>query len=323
MANRHAFRFGVINEQTAAPDAWIAHVRRVEALGYSTFLIRDHFAPDYFGDQFAPFAALTAAACATTSLRVGTLVFDNDYRHPVMLAKEAATLDLLSGGRLELGLGAGWLQSEYDQAGMVYDPPGLRIQRLSEAIAVLKGLFAEAPLTFAGMHYTISKLNGFPKPTQRPHPPIFLGGGGKRLLTLAAREAQIIGLAPRLIQGDTPRVDARSLTAAATEEKIGWIREAAGDRFGELELNTYPTGAPAVVTSDPRAEARRRADRIREQTGAELTVEEILDSPHMFIGSIKDLTRKFVDLRERFGISSFLIDDLDALAPVVEELAGQ
>ena len=125
------------------------------------------------------------------------------------------------------------------------------------------------------------------------------------------------------MQGDAPRVDARSLTAAATEEKIRWIREAAGDRFGELELNTYPTGGPTVVTGNPRAEARRRADRIREQTGVELTVEEILDSPHVFIGSIKDLARKFADLRERFGISSFLIDNLDALAPVVEELAGQ
>lgn len=125
------------------------------------------------------------------------------------------------------------------------------------------------------------------------------------------------------MHGDPPRADARSLTAAATEEKISWIREAAGDRFGELELNTYPTGGPTVVTSDPRAEARRRADRIREQTGIELTVEEILDSPHAFIGSIKDLTRKFADLRERFGISSFLIDDPDALAPVVEDLAGR
>ena len=130
-------------------------------------------------------------------------------------------------------------------------------------------------------------------------------------------------MAPRLIQGDAPRVDARSLTAAGTEEKISWIREAAGDRFGELELNTYPAGGPMVVTGDPRAEARRRADRLREATGVELTVEEILDSPHVFIGSIKDLTRKFTDLRERFGISSFLIDDLDALAPVVEELAGR
>ncbi|MFE5738048.1 LLM class oxidoreductase [Streptomyces celluloflavus] len=142
-------------------------------------------------------------------------------------------------------------------------------------------------------------------------------------MTLAAREAQIVGLAPRLVQGDRPGLEARSMTAAATEEKIGWIREAAGDRFGDLELNTYPSGGPTVVTGDPRAAARRRADHLREQTGVELTVEEILDSPHVFIGSVKDLTRKFVELRERFGISSFLIDDLDALAPVVEELAGR
>jgi alkanesulfonate monooxygenase SsuD/methylene tetrahydromethanopterin reductase-like flavin-dependent oxidoreductase (luciferase family) len=162
-----------------------------------------------------------------------------------------------------------------------------------------------------------------PKPAQRPHPPIFLGGGGKRLLTLAARQAQIIGLAPRLVNSDPPRLDARSLTASATEEKIGWIREAAGDRFGDLELDTYPTGGPTVITDDPRGEARRGADRSREQTGVELTAEEILDSPHVFIGSITDLTRKFADLRERFGISSFLIDDLDALAPVVQQLAGQ
>ena len=195
-----------------------------------------------------------------------------------------------------------------------------------------------------GVKQLVLELDGFPsaEPLTPPTPDGFLSAedashlghdslGDIKLdvrmpargLTLAAQQAQIIGLAPRLIQGDHPRVDARSLTAAATEEKIGWIRQAAGDRFGELELNTYPAGGPAVVTGQPRAEARRRADRIRERTGAELTAEEILDSPHMFIGSIKDLTGKFVDLRERFGISSFLIDDLDALAPVVEELAGQ
>jgi len=266
---------------------------------------------------------LAVVAAATERLRVGTFVLNACLRHPAVLAQDLATLDVLSGGRLEIGLGAGWNKPEHDAIGIPFEPVGVRISRLAEAITILKGCFADGPFSFSGEHYTITGHDGVPKPEQRPHPPIFLGGGGKRLLTLAAREAQIIGLAPRLIQGDTPRVDARSLTAAATEEKIGWIREAAGDRFGELELNTYPTGAPAVVTSDPRAEARRRADRIREQTGAELTVEEILDSPHMFIGSIKDLTRKFTDLRERFGISSFLIDDLDALAPVVEELAGR
>jgi len=194
---------------------------------------------------------------------------------------------------------------------------------LTEAIAIIKGCFAEGPFSFSGEHYTITGHDGVPKTAQRPHPPIFVGGGGQRLLTLAAREAQIIGLAPRIVNSDPPRLDAWSITAAATEEKIRWIREAAGDRFGELELNTYATGGPTVVTDDPRAEARRRADRILEQTGVELTVEEVLDSPHVFIGSVTDLRRKFADLRERFGISSFLVDDVDALAPVVQELAGR
>ncbi|HET9966655.1 MAG TPA: TIGR03621 family F420-dependent LLM class oxidoreductase [Streptosporangiaceae bacterium] len=292
--------------------------RKAEAVGCSTLVL-----PDHLIGQYAPMPVLAVAAAATERLRVGTFVLNARLRHPAVLAQDLATLDVLSGGRLEIGLGAGWNKPEHDVIGIPFEPVGVRISRLTEAITILKGCFDDGQFSFSGEHYTITGHDGVPKPEQRPHPPIFLGGGGKRLLTLAAREAQIIGLAPRLIQGDTPRVDARSLTAAATEEKIGWIREAAGDRFGELELNTYPTGAPAVVTSDPRAEARRRADRIREQTGAELTVEEILDSPHMFIGSIKDLTRKFTDLRERFGISSFLIDDLDALAPVVEELAGQ
>jgi probable F420-dependent oxidoreductase len=274
--------------------------RKAEAVGCSTFVL-----PDHLIGQYAPMPLLAVVAAATERLRVGTFVLNACLRHPAVLAQDLATLDVLSGGRLEIGLGAGWNKPEHDAIGIPFEPVGVRISRLAEAITILKGCFADGPFSFSGEHYTITGHDGVPKPEQRPHPPIFLGGGGKRLLTLAAREAQIIGLAPRLIQGDTPRVDARSLTAAATEEKIGWIREAAG------------------VTSDPRAEARRRADRIREQTGAELTVEEILDSPHMFIGSIKDLTRKFTDLRERFGISSFLIDDLDALAPVVEELAGR
>lgn len=292
--------------------------RKAEAVGCSTFVL-----PDHLIGQYAVLPVLSMVAAATARLRVGSFVLNAGLRHPAVLAQDLATLDVLSGGRVEIALGAGWNKPEYDAIGIPFEPVGTRIQRLAEAVAILKGCFADGPFSFAGEHYTIAAHDGVPKPAQRPHPPIFLGGGGRRLLTLAGREAQIVGLAPRLVQGDRPRVDAWSLTAAATEEKIGWVREAAGERFGELELNTYATGGPTVITGDPRAEARRRADRIRDQTGTELTVEEILDSPHMFIGSIKDLTRKFTDLRERFGISSFLIDDLDALAPVVEELAGQ
>jgi probable F420-dependent oxidoreductase len=291
---------------------------KAEAIGCSTLVL-----PDHLIGQYAAVPLLAMVAATTERLRVGTFVLNACLRHPAVLAQDLSTLDLLSGGRLEIAMGAGWNKPEFDAVGIPFEPVGVRIGRLAEAVAILKGCFAEGPFSFAGEHYTITGHDGVPKPAQRPHPPFFLGGGGKRLLTLAAREAQIIGLAPRLVQGDQPRVDAWSLTAAATEEKIGWIRQAAGDRFGDLELNTYPAGGPMLVTGHPQAEARRRADRIREQTGAELTVEQILDSPHVFVGTLKDLTRKFTDLRSRFGISSFLIDDLDALAPVVEELAGR
>jgi probable F420-dependent oxidoreductase len=312
------FRFLATVDENLGFAELTALARKAEAVGFSSFVL-----PDHLIGQYGAIPLLTAVAATTERLRVGTFVLNVCLRHPAVLAQDLATLDVLSGGRLEIGLGAGWNKPEHDAIGIGFEPVGVRINRLTEAIAILKGCFSEGEFSFEGEHYTITGHDGVPKPAQRPHPPIFVGGGGKRLLTLAAREAQIIGLAPRLVPGDQPRLNARSITAGATEEKIGWIREAAGDRFGELELNTYPTGGPMVVTSDPRAEARRRADRIREQTGVELTVEEILDSPHLFIGSIKDLTRKFVDLRERFGISSFLIDDLDALAPVVSELTGR
>jgi probable F420-dependent oxidoreductase len=312
------FRFLATVEEFVDFAELTSLARQAEATGCSALVM-----PDHLIEQHAALPLLAMVAGATERLRVGTFVLNICLRHPAVLAQDLATLDALSDGRLEIGLGAGWNKPEHDAIGIPFEPVGVRISRLTEAITILKGCFADEPFSFSGEHYTISNHDGTPKPVQRPHPPIFLGGGGKRLLTLAAREAEIIGLAPRLVPGDQPGLDAWSITAAATEEKIGWIRAAAGDRFGDLELNTYPVGGPMVVTSDPRAEAGRRADRIRQQTGVELTVEEILDSPHVFIGSVKDLTAKFADLRERFGISSFLIDDLDALAPVVEKLAGQ
>ncbi len=176
MSQHHPFRFGIINEHMTTREAWLAGARRAETLGYATFLIRDHFAPDFFGDQFAPFTALMAAAMVTQTLRVGTLVIDNDYRHPVVLAKEAATLDLLFGGRFELGVGAGWLRSEYDQAGMPYDAAGVRVSRLAEAVKVLKGLFACEPLSYDGKHYMIRGLNGYPKPALGRGVPLLIGG---------------------------------------------------------------------------------------------------------------------------------------------------
>src|SRR5438876_677403 len=191
MSKPRPFRFGVSVHGSKSRAEWIGIARQAEALGYSTLLI-----PDHLGDQLSPIPALVAAADATSTLRIGSLVFDNDFRHPVMLAKEAATLDVLSGGRFELGIGAGWLRSEYEQAGIPYDPPGVRVGRMEEALQIIKGLFADRPVTFSGTYYKVSALEGQPKPVQRPHPPILIGGGGKRILSIAAREATIVGFLP-------------------------------------------------------------------------------------------------------------------------------
>ena len=175
MAHPRKFRFAA--QLSKAPEgtatSWAEQARKVEDLGYSTLLV-----PDHFGDQLAPVPALMAAADATTSLRIGTLVFDNDYRHPFVLAKEAATLDLLSGGRLELGLGAGWMRTDYDESGIAYDRPGLRVDRFAEGVAVVAGLLqADGPFSFSGTHYTVTEHTLTPRPVQRPRPPLILGGG--------------------------------------------------------------------------------------------------------------------------------------------------
>ena len=261
MSSPRPFRFGVINETPLPADQWFKHVKRVESLGYSTFLIRDHVLPDFFGDQYAPLIALTAAATATTRLRVGTIVIDNDYRHPAMLAKEAATLDLLSGGRFELGLGAGWLRSEYDAMGMTFDRNGVRVDRMTESIRVLKGLFGEGPFSYLGEHYQIDELDLFPKPTQRPHPPILIGGGKRRVLTLAGKEADIVGILTTSVATGTVVDDPNERTIDGIREKLGWVRAGAGERFKQIELSIIPN----LVVSDDRlrsAEQRHRGARM-------------------------------------------------------------
>lgn len=315
----HSFRFGVINEHPMGREGWIAHVRRAEALGYATFLIRDHFVPDFFGDQFAPFAALMAAACATTTLRVGTIVIDNDYRHPVHLAKEAATLDLLSGGRLELGLGAGWLQKEYEQAGLQYDAPGVRITRLAEALTVLKGLFADGPLTFRGEHYAIDRLEGFPKPAQRPRPPILIGGGNRRILRLAGREADIVGILTTSVASGTVVDATNERLPAAVDQKIAWVREGAGERFPAIELSLIP----GVALTDDR---RGRATRLIAGRGwSGVGVEDVLAMPSLLIGTEEEVVADLLARRERYGFSYYIVadGDMEAFAPLVARLAGR
>lgn len=313
--SHHPFRFGVINEQMKEPAAWFDHVRRIEQLGYATLLLRDHFVPDFFGDQYAPLPALMAAASVTTTLRLGTMVIDNDYRHPVLLAKEAATLDVLSGGRFELGIGAGWLRTEYEQAGLSFDRAGVRIDRLEEAIKVIKGLWGEPPCTLSGQHYQVTAIHGVPKPQQRPHPPLLIGGGKERMLKLAGREADIVGILTSDVSRGTLVSDVSERTPAAVQQKLAWIRQGAGARFDQIELSLIPT----VIVTDDRQ--RATAALIHEQ-GWPVPVEEVWQMPSVLIGSPAQIAADIQARRERYGFSYYVVADSDmaSFAPVVAQL---
>jgi probable F420-dependent oxidoreductase len=304
------FRFGVTAPTASAGTDWPGRARRVEHLGYSTLVV-----PDHFRDHLAPVPALTAAALATTRLRVGSLVFSNDFRHPAVLAKEAATIDVLSGGRFELGLGAGWLREEYDQTGIRFDAPGTRVGRLEEAVTIIKGLLAGERVTFTGRHYAIADLEGRPIPVQRPHPPIAIGGGGRRTLTLAAREASIVGLVPRA-RRDGSGLDLNDLSDAATREKVEWVRAAAGARFDSLEINAL---IQAVAVADQRMTA---ADQLasRFKVGRDV----VLETAYVAVGTIDEICETLRQRRERYGISYLTVfeRDMEAFAPVVARLAG-
>ena len=289
--------------------------RRAESMGFHSLVIPDHLIP-----QLSPVPAMATIAAATTTLRIGTFVLNNDLRHPAVLAQDLASLDVLSEGRLDIAMGSGWNQPEYAAIGLAFESVATRGARLAEAIAVLKGCFGDGPFSFAGEHYTITDYDAGPKPVQRPHPPLLIGGGGRRTLSLAAREANIIGLAPRILGEQRP--DPRSITFEATAEKIAWVREAAGERFADLTFNIYPSAWPVTVTDDVGAEARSIIDYLKGRTGIELTEAEVLDSPHLFIGSVDRFVEKFESLRERLGITSIMVGGVDELAPVVERLAG-
>jgi probable F420-dependent oxidoreductase len=313
MSPGHPFRFGVMVYSAGARQVVTEKARHVEELGFSTFLL-----PDHLDQPFGALPALAVAAAATTRLRLGTFVLANDFRHPVLLAKDIATLDLLSDGRFELGLGAGWRQREYEQAGIPYDSAPVRINRLAEALHVLTGLFSEGTFAFAGEFYTVAELDGQPKPAQRPHPPIVIGGGGQRILSLAAREADIVSIIPRARPEGTGQqsADWSTATEAATRQKLDWIRQAAGDRFTSLELNTM---VYAVVIADDRpAGARQLASRFG------LTEEEVIASPNILVGSIEQMVDDLRVRREEFGISYITVPEyfMDAFAPVAERLVG-
>jgi probable F420-dependent oxidoreductase len=313
MTNRR-FRFGVAVGGAASQQDWVEKARRAEDLGYSTFLL-----PDHYINPLATVPALAIAAGATRSLRVGSYVFSNDFRHPAMVAKESATLDLLSDGRFELGLGAGWHGPEYSQVGIPFDPPGVRVGRLEEAVTIVKALFGTEAVYFAGKHYQIDGLPGLPSPLQTPHPPILIAGGSKRVLSLAGREADIVGLHFKTYT-DGSGGDVSSASVDATLQKLDWVREAAGERFDQLEFNVLVRWL--AITDDPRGTAVEIASR---PSSMPPTPELLLESPNALIGSITSIVETLQRRREQFRISYIVVveDDMERFAPVVAQLHGE
>ncbi len=301
-----------------SPGAWRDAIRRIEELGFATVSISDHLTAGWVMD---PLTALTAAAEVTSRIRLLTLVLANDFRHPVVLHKAFATLDVLSEGRVEIGLGAGWMASDYDAAGLSFDPVRIRLARLEEAVTVIDGLFGPEPLDFTGEHYEIKGLDGLPKPVQQPRPPVMLGGGGRIALELAGRVADIVGVHARL-RGRTPGADAAAdLRAGKVAEKVDWVRAAwrAAGRPGagpELQHTVYLV----EVTDSPRA-ARRSVSSFAYSLAADEAA--MADSPAVLVGSVEACVERLLEVRERFGFSYFSLgSDVEMVAPIVARLAG-
>ncbi len=313
----HPFRFGV-QLATLPPTDWRERIQRIEAWGYDSV-----FWPDHFGPQWEPVAALAAAAAVTRRLKVGSLVYGIDYRHPIVLAKAAATIQLLSGGRHEFGLGAGWMESDYREAGMAYDRAGLRIERLEEALRIIRGTWSQDKTSFAGRHYTVKDAQAAVLP--RPAPPrILIGGGGPKVLAVAGRHADIVGVNPKVAEGRVTAAAMQDATAERTLEKVRWVREAAaaaGRDPNALEWNALVF--VAAVTDDPKP--------IREALAknGQMTVEQVAASPLYLTGSAAEMRDTIAKRREVLGISYVVIQGHDEKVlgnfaeQIVQPLAGK
>ena len=311
MPHDRRFRFGVQTHNAASGEEWAGIARRAEELGFRTL-----FLPDHFGEQLAPIPAMAAAAAATTKLRVGALVFDNDYKHPVVLAKELATIDVLSGGRVEVGLGAGWMKTDYDQSGISYDPPSTRVDRFEEGLAVIAALFGPDPVTFDGTYYQVTDLVGHPRPVQQPRPPILIGAGMKRMLTIAGRHADIVGINPSMPNGRIDADTAKSGMAELTDQKLAWVKEAAGERYADIEINLH--NYACIVTDD----RQKVADEYAQLFG--MSAEDMLEFPHAMVGTVEEICESLQARRERWDASYIVVsqDAMEAMAPIVAKLDG-
>jgi probable F420-dependent oxidoreductase len=303
------FRFGAKAVKATSAKQWTDLARQAEDLGYASFQMDDHF-----GNQLAIVPALMSAADATSRIQVGPHVAGVDFRNPVVFAKECATIDLLSEGRFTLGIGAGWSNKDYAIAGIRQDDASTRIERLGEAVTVMKGLWAEGPFSFSGKHYEVAEVDAAPKPYSPI--PVMIGGGGPKILALAAQQADIVGVNPKIV-GRSINPRSMATTAAETmDEKVAWVKEAAGDRFDDLELQLQVF--VTMVTDDPQAAAEKIAPAFG------LPPEVILGAPFYQIGSVEQITEDILAIRERWGISNILFqnDGVVPVAPVVAKLNG-
>lgn len=305
------FRFAAELHAPLPGRSWADSARELEALGYSTM-----FVPDHFDEGPGPIAAMACAATATTQLVVGTLVFDCDFRHPAVLARELATIDQIAEGRLEVGLGAGWKRLDYDRSGITMDRPGVRVSRMIEHAEILRRLFGDEPVNFAGEHYTITDLDGTPKPYTPGGPKFLIGGGAPRVLRFAARTADIVGLNASIHSGEIDTAAAHDALPASIDEKAGWVREAAGERWGSIEINAWLS--VAAVTDD--------ADGLANILSGAFAAppEAVLASPLTLIGTQTQIAERLAERRERWGYSYTVIPGERAhdFAPVVAELTG-
>ncbi len=314
MAHDRRFRFGAQLHHPFPGMTWAESARHLEELGYSSLQM-----PDHFGNQLAPIAAMTAAAAATTTLKVGTLVFDNDYRHPVVLAKEMATIDLLFDGRCEVGMGAGWMRSDYTSSGIPMDRPGVRVDRLIEGVSIVKGLWSGEPFDHDGEHYRIIDLAGIPLPHSPGGPALLLAGGSPRMLRFAGATADIVGVNPSIHSGEIDVDAARDGLSDRMDAKLGWVREGAGDRFDDLEINAWVP--VAAITDD--------ADSVAAMVAPSFGLEgedpdTMLQSPMVIVGTVPELVDRLNERRDRWGFSYHVFQDAAALemAPLVAALSG-
>ncbi len=308
-AGSHTFRFGAKGTMAHSGREWAELARRAEDLGYATFQVADHL-----GDQLAAIPAIMAAACATESIQVGPLVAAVDLRNPVMLAKEAATVDLLSDGRFMMGIGAGWSDEDYAIGGIPQASAAIRLDRMAEAVQIMRGFWGEAPFSFQGEHYSVAEVDSVPKPVSKI--PILIGGGGKKALTLAAQHADIVSINPKVVGR---KFDSRSLGTAVAElvdERLQWIKDAAGTRFEDLELQMHVFAAK--ITDDAESVAADIANRLG------IPPEVVLAGPYFQVGSVDRITENILAMRERWGISyvAFQQNATEEMAPVIAKLAG-